>query len=386
MKIRKVYKHGNARYQVDLRSVGMGRKDFETISKAEKHLEKVRRQIEGVREESRDNIDWTFHILFEKFLDEIKKYGKDHHNKERALRTVSSIIIAGRPLAEMKVAEFVVGDITTLVRGIRDGRARKTVQGFIAVFRQALEFAIEESVISQNPFNNLKEGVVIRTKDSEQKDLVKISEDIIHKIADVLPTHRRTMVLFSAYTGLRQGELRALTWDDIDFVEEEVTINKSIINRSEYVRDRKTGEYFQTVSFDLRQSTKTKAGMRKVPMAGFICTLMKQYKLQYGNQKLVFPSGTGRVMSHTRFSALMKSACKKAGVKPIRWHDLRHYCASQFLKVYGNDWNRVKTYIGHASIRTTIDTYGHWIENKDEKIAAKELLNERLGHIAEQVQ
>ena len=118
-------------------------------------------------------------------------------------------------------------------------------------------------------------------------------------------------------------------------------------------------------------------------MIDFIIKMMREYKLSHNAQsERVFESLTGGIISDSRFPAAIKAACDKANVGHIRWHDLRHYFASTLLKVYGNDWNRIKTYMGHSSIKTTIDVYGHWMENEQEKKDNRNLLNEKLGKIA----
>ena len=90
-------------------------------------------------------------------------------------------------------------------------------------------------------------------------------------------------------------------------------------------------------------------------------------------------------MSGTRLREYLQEACERADVERIRWHDLRHYYASVLLKVYGGDFNRIKTYMGHASIKTTIDIYSHWIENDEEKQEAKDKLNQSLGKFGSMV-
>ena len=61
----------------------------------------------------------------------------------------------------------------------------------------------------------------------------------------------------------------------------------------------------------------------------------------------------------------MDKACAKAGVEKIRWHDLRHYYASQLLRAFKNDWWTITNLMGHESVQTTQETYGHWIEDEE---------------------
>ena len=102
------------------------------------------------------------------------------------------------------------------------------------------------------------------------------------------------------------------------------------------------------------------------------------------NGPRVFNSRGGNIIADSRFPEILRTACSQANVERIRWHDLRHYFASQLLKIYSDDWNRIKTYMGHTNIQTTINIYGHWIETDAEKLINRNLLNDKLGKVAAQ--
>jgi len=81
---------------------------------------------------------------------------------------------------------------------------------------------------------------------------------------------------------------------------------------------------------------------------------------------LVFPGRFGAVRSTSTFSKQMHKVCKFAEVEYIRWHDLRHFYASNLLQLYPGDLWRVCNYMGHESIETTNKIYGHWINESNE--------------------
>ena len=100
-------------------------------------------------------------------------------------------------------------------------------------------------------------------------------------------------------------------------------------------------------------------------------TKLQELYLQSGRpalDSLVFPSTTGHILSCSRFLVAIHKACDAAGVERIRWHDLRHYYASQLLRAFKNDWWTITNLMGHESVQTPEQTYGHWIED-DEKDA-----------------
>ena len=77
------------------------------------------------------------------------------------------------------------------------------------------------------------------------------------------------------------------------------------------------------------------------------------------------------ISSGLLFLAALHKACDAAGVERIRWHDLRHYYASRILQAFNGDWWTVTNRMGHESIKTTTNIYGHWLESEeqDAKIA-----------------
>ncbi len=70
---------------------------------------------------------------------------------------------------------------------------------------------------------------------------------------------------------------------------------------------------------------------------------------------------------------MLHPACEAAGIDKLRWHDLRHFFASICLELFGADFHRITTLMGHKSISTTRELYGHWVddEERDEDDAAK---------------
>tara|TARA_E500000081_G_scaffold134240_1_gene146485 strand:- start:1920 stop:2846 length:927 start_codon:yes stop_codon:yes gene_type:complete len=300
--------------------------------------------------------------------------------------------IDGLRLADMRVREFVVGDLDELLLTIKGNRSPKTQREVMAHFRQLLDFAVLKGCVTLNVFRQLASKSGLDYGDSEKAPLSKISKEVIHEIAkNIQPLganaicQRKLMFLFSAYTGLRSGEMRAIEWSDVDLDKEEINVNKAIHYKRQYSVDSK-GKRKETGSFEIRHSTKTVNGTRNVPLVKWLANMLKEYKLQQGSPSgRVFPSSTGNVLSGTRLREYLQDACERANVDRIRWHDLRHYYASILLQVYGGDFNRIKTYMGHASIKTTIDIYSHWIENAEEKQEAKDKLNESLAKYGEMV-
>lgn len=151
------------------------------------------------------------------------------------------------------------------------------------------------------------------------------------------------------YLGLRQGECCALTWKDIDFKKETLTINKTLTTKIK-------GEKW-TVS-----SPKTKNSNRTLPLTK---KLLDDLKIMYNNAKQYtdfrydwFVFGNSDPFKETTIQKKKNDYCKEAKVKQIRIHDFRHSCASLLINK-GATISLVSKYLGHSKISTTLNTYTH---------------------------
>lgn len=154
-------------------------------------------------------------------------------------------------------------------------------------------------------------------------------------------------VLF--FTGMRSGELLALTPAHI-LPTKRIRINKT---------------YTKMAGEELFLTSNTSKGNRTLSIPDFLYDEIQEYvKSIYGIQN------TDRIFYFTR-SALdkeIKRAAAAAGLEPIRVHDLRHSHASMLIDM-GFDIMEISRRLGHESIKTTIDTYGHLYPEKDMKLA-----------------
>ena len=156
------------------------------------------------------------------------------------------------------------------------------------------------------------------------------------------------------YCGLRSGELRALTWEDIKLDTKELSVNKNV-----------------TINLDGKKyiitTPKTKSSYRTIPMPDVLVEDLKQLKqvqynyYEFNDKWFVFGSCEPLVKSALRDRK--NKNCKLAGVKQIRIHDFRHSCASLLIN-NGANVTLIARYLGHAKIDETLNTYSHMFKNK----------------------
>lgn len=158
-------------------------------------------------------------------------------------------------------------------------------------------------------------------------------------------------VLF--WTGMRIGELLALTVGDIDFDEGTITINKSLnrINKE-----------------DIITPPKTEASNRTITMPDELAKDLKEYV-----EMIYKPKPTKRVfmdISKATMEKELKYGIKSSGVKKIHIHCLRHSHASMLVQL-GYSPVEIAARLGHGKVTTTIETYCHPSQDAQEKIARK---------------
>lgn len=155
-------------------------------------------------------------------------------------------------------------------------------------------------------------------------------------------------VLF--WTGIRSGELMALTLKDIDLVNKTININKT---------------YTRLKGKDIISQPKTPKSKRKIAISDSLCEDIKDYK-----NKLYDIKETDRIFQFTKFFLRheMQRVCKKSGIKEIRIHDLRHSHASLLIEL-GFTPLLISERLGHEKVQTTLDTYSHLYPNKGDVVA-----------------
>lgn len=151
------------------------------------------------------------------------------------------------------------------------------------------------------------------------------------------------------WTGIREGELLALTAADIDLVAKQININKTY--------QRLHGE-------DIITTPKTRKSKRKVPIPDFLCKELQEYmdsRYMLAPNERLFPI-TKSFLSHE-----MERGCKKTGVKRIRIHDIRHSHASLLIN-QGCDALILADRLGHEKVSTTLNTYSHLFPHKQQEL------------------
>ena len=233
---------------------------------------------------------------------------------------------------------------------IKDTTSSKaTAEKRLKYTKAFLNYCTNKRWIKYNPLDKFTFG---RSSDLSDR-APRIQEGVIQAvIKNGLPAaslKEKAMVIIALATGMRQGELRALPWVNIDFNEGEIIVDRAI----------KKGT-------SITGTTKTKRGNRTIPIDEKSMKVLKEWKMQSKFSQAtdyVFGSGVNTVMLAKYFAPICKKICDAAGVEVLRWSDFRHCFASNQLSGLGEDWAEVARLMGHATPSFTYQQYGHYVKN-----------------------
>lgn len=162
----------------------------------------------------------------------------------------------------------------------------------------------------------------------------------------------RTMFLLLFWTGIRVGELLALTLDDFDFEAHTLHISKS------FARLNKT---------DIIQTPKTEKSNRIISIPAFLEDEVKKYAAKLYDYE---PSERLFNVSKELLTYYIKKVCEASDLPKIRIHDLRHSHASMLINM-GFSPLLVQERLGHEKIETTLNIYSHLYQDTQEELSTK---------------
>ena len=246
-----------------------------------------------------------------------------------------------------------------------------TVIHYHAVIHSALKYAVKTDMLIQN----VADKVDRPRKNSFQP--VFLSADEMQKMFEALRgTKLELPVLVAAFYGLRRGEVVGLKWDAIDFERDTITIRHTLTT---VALDGKR----ITVAED---RTKNKSSMRTLPLVPFVKERLLELKAeQEENRRLcgrsyvkdytgyVCINEIGDIIKPNYVSCGFPKLLEEHGLRRVRYHDLRHSCASLLL-ANGVPMKQIQEWLGHSDFSTTANIYAH-LDYSSKLTSADAMLN-----------
>jgi integrase len=249
------------------------------------------------------------------------------------------------------------------------GLAPRSVNYIHVTLHKALSQAVSDGLVPRNAAN-------VKAPRPEKPEIKPLSPDQSRKLiatAHEIGDRFEALYVLALHSGLREGELLGLRWDDVDLTGTTATLQ---VRRT--LSETRTGHIFEKPKNGNGRSVRCSQKATEAIRTPRAC--QNEERLRVGSlwqdNGLVFPTTTGTTMSGTNLLGRhFKPLLKRAGLPPIRLHDLRHTCAT-ILLVAGKHPKYVQELLGHASISITLDTYSHVIEGMDGGLA--EAMDEAL--------
>ncbi|MFE7043285.1 tyrosine-type recombinase/integrase [Streptomyces atratus] len=225
-----------------------------------------------------------------------------------------------------------------------------TVTYVHSVLKSALEHAVREDELSRNVARNVK------TTTHQPRRFRPLTATEARQFLDAARADRlHALYELALRTGLRKGELLGLHWEDLDLTTGTASIRRSL------QRTRTSGL--------TRLPTKTRASERRIALPTECIHSLKKHQERQDNERetagsdwsdggLVFTTPTGRPLDPANLTRRFRSFLNRAGLRRIRFHDLRHSTATLLLE-QGVDLVVIKELLGHAHIGVTAGVYAH---------------------------
>ena len=225
-----------------------------------------------------------------------------------------------------------------------------------AVIYQSLKYAMKTDMVPQNV------AMKVDRPRREQYQPTFLDADEMQELFKVVKGTRLELpVLVAAFYGLRRGEVLGLKWDAIDFQRGTLTIKRTV---TEVRLDGKTEIIEQ-------ESAKTKSSLRTLPLVGSFKDYFMEVKqaqevnksvcgncYNYDYDGYVFVDELGERMKPDYLTNYFPTYIQRHGIRKMRFHDLRHSCASLLL-ANGVPLKQIQEWLGHSDFSTTANIYAH---------------------------
>ncbi len=228
--------------------------------------------------------------------------------------------------------------------GLSASSIRNTINAVRAIYRDADLLA--QGSIAINPTLGLRLPAV-----RGKRDRIAPADEALQLLL-ALPPEDRALWATALFAGLRLGELMALRFEDVDFEQGTIRVTRSFDPKAGFVEP------------------KSKAGRRRVPIAALLREYLEAHRELAGRATgLVFGRTDDRPFQPQTVNDRARRAWAKEGLNPIGLHECRHTCASFFIAA-GVNAKTLSTFMGHASITTTLDRYGHLFPGSEAEAAS----------------
>lgn len=293
----------------------------------------------------------VFRALCSLYLEDRKVNSKESTWRNKRYRINKWLLPA---FARRKVAEITPGDVRHFFNQLKQEKTENETplsESYLSTLYSDLSaifnFAVRYYGLNENPCQKAggagkkTRRIHFWTKEEFDRFIATFSHDSIYYI----------VFLILYYTGLRKGELQALTLADIDYAEGLIHVRKT---------------YDGAAKGEKITPPKTEKSIRDVSLPPTLLITLKEFFMNRETDRntLLFPTGKSTFAYHLNKHALI------AGVSVIKVHEIRHSHASLLINL-GCNILLVSERLGHSDIKMTLNVYGHLFPSKQKELADK---------------
>lgn len=241
-----------------------------------------------------------------------------------------------------------------------------TAKLYINIMASLFNYAVKMNIIDLSPFK----GVTLKKKEDKKKKENFLESSQIPQLLDAIKEEDNmqvyTFVFLLVYTGMRQGEARALSWSDVDFFNNTISITKTV-TRDENDREKvgttpKTKESNRTI-FISKAVAKTLRTWQNEQRATFL-----KRGMRLNDNALIFSNLNGDIISPTVIRYHFDKAIKAHNLTRVTLHGLRHTYISLMIEL-GEQPINVAHNVGHSSLDMIMSVYDAMTTERKRKSA-----------------
>ena len=303
--------------------------------------------------------DWCSEWLLRKhpvWADDGRRTGIKH-SSWRGYEQKIRLYVLSQPIAKIPLGELRRKDVQNWKRDLpslarRATLAPRTVEYAVATLRAALQEAVDDEHITENPARRIKV-----TKETEFEG-VSLSLVEARALLRALRGHQdEALILVSLFRGSRQGETLSLRWSDVDLTAGTLTIEETL----DWIAGGAVIE-----------ENKTRASRRKVVVPPYVVEALRTHRQRQIDERdraaargrplpdydLVFTGESGQALRGSTVAHRFKDLLRAHNLPNIRWHDMRH-TAITLMPELGVPMHVVQKIVGHASLKMMSERYAH---------------------------
>ncbi|KAJ72470.1 putative integrase [Enterococcus faecalis AZ19] len=239
-----------------------------------------------------------------------------------------------------------------------------------SITQKMLNYAVSQDIIEVNPMQHVVMPNKNQSNKSDKKQFLELNElkQFLDEAKNKLSFQDYLMFRILAFTGLRKGELYALTWEDINITQKQLTVSKTVthVNKEYRLFTPKTKASIRTIGID--DTTLSELLIWKKEQKIFL--LKQGIRVTNNINQLIFHCVNNKYLNRNYLNYVLKEKLGRGNIRP---HSFRHTHASLLFEA-GATIKDVQKRLGHTTINTTMDVYTH-VTKTSERTAIEKLAN-----------